>query len=432
MDIDKRLGGGANPTATDKVFEDDRHSGNCSAETTDIIQRHMTLAAQTPLWRNVAILSAAQALAASAGPLVTIAGGIVGQSLAPTPLLATLPITAMVIGMACAAVPVAALTRRIGRRSTFILGAAVSSVGALLAAWAVGAESFRAFTAGTFLMGTAAACVQQYRFAAAESVDARHIGRAVSFVLVGGIIAGALGPEIVRRGRLWFGSEFSGAFVVVAIVQLTVIALLACLRIPKPIVVDDPLEKFSARAFFSRAPFVLAVVGAATASATMSFLMTATPISMHVHDALTVDDAAFVIQSHVVAMYAPSLITGWLVDRLGVTRMMTAGALAIGAAIAAPSLGHTVSAYWLGLVCLGLGWNLLFIGATVLLAKSIPPAEKLRAQGLNDFVVFSSQAVASLAAGAVLYRFGWVAMNLAAIPPLLFVLVLLARARRRS
>lgn len=390
----------------------------------------MTLAAQTPLWRNVAILGAAQALAASAGPLVTIAGSLVGESLAPSPLLATLPITAMVIGMACAAVPVAVLTRWLGRRATFMMGAAVSSAGSLLAAWAIAAGSFGAFTTGTCLMGMAAACVQQYRFAAAESVDARHTGRAVSLVLVGGIVAGALGPEIARRGRLWFGSEFAGAFVVVAIVQIAVIALLACLRIPKAVAVEDPLETFPARAFFSRAPFVLAVVGAATASATMSFLMTATPISMHVHHGLTIDDAAFVIQSHVLAMYAPSLLTGWVVDRLGVMKMMTAGVATIGAAIALSALGPTVMAYWLGLVSLGLGWNLLFIGATVLLTRSVPPTEKLRAQGLNDFVVFSSQAVASLAAGAILYRFGWVVMNAAAVPFLLLVLVLLRRASR--
>ena len=152
-------------------------------------------------WRNVAILSAAQALAASAGPFVTLAGGIVGQSLAPTPLLATLPITALVMGLAAAAVPVALLVRRVGRRAAYMAGAAVSMGGALLAARATTAGSFALFCTATFVMGAAAACVQQYRFAAAESVAARHTGRAVSLVLVGGIMAGVLGPEIARRGR---------------------------------------------------------------------------------------------------------------------------------------------------------------------------------------------------------------------------------------
>jgi MFS family permease len=154
--------------------------------------------------------------------------------------------------------------------------------------------------------------------------------------------------------------------------------------------------------------------------------MTATPISMHVHDGHSIDDATFVIQSHVIAMYAPSLVTGWLVDRLGVSRMMVVGVVVLGAAVVSGALGQSVPAYWTCLVLVGLGWNLLFLGATVLLSKSLTMAERFRGQGLNDFTVFSSQAVASLAAGAVLHRFGWVAMNLSAVPVLLIVFVLLS------
>jgi MFS family permease len=150
---------------------------------------------------------------------------------------------------------------------------------------------------------------------------------------------------------------------------------------------------------------------------------------MHVHDAHSIDDAAFVIQGHVIAMYAPSLLTGWLVDRLGVRRMMTAGAIVMGGAIAAAGSGHSVWSYWAGLVLLGLGWNLLFIGATVLLTQNLAPAERFRAQGLNDLTVFGSQAMASLGAGAVLHRFGWLPMNLAVAPILLLVLMLIARQR---
>jgi len=360
---------------------------------------------------------------------VTLAGGIIGQSLAPSPLLATLPITALVVGLAAAAVPVALLIRRVGRRTGFVIGAGISATGALAAAYATSAGSFAGFCAAAFVMGAAAACVQQYRFAAAESVDARHTGRAVSLVLVGGIIAGVLGPEIGRRGRLGFGNEFSGAFVLVAIVQVAAMALLSALRIPAAVAAAGTRAQTPFGAFFARKRFRLAVVAAGSASAIMSFLMTATPISMHVHDALSIDDAAFVIQSHVIAMFAPSLVTGWLVDRLGVPRMMTGGVIALGAAIAAAASGHSLLAYWVGLVMLGLGWNLLFVGATVLLTQSLEPSERFRGQGLNDFTIFSSQAVASLAAGAVLHQFGWAAMNLAAVPILLLVLFLLRQLR---
>jgi len=391
----------------------------------------MTSPAVPAAWRNVAILGAAQALAASGGPLVTLAGGIVGQSLASSPLLATLPISLLVVGIAAGTLPVSIVTRRIGRRATFMACAAISAAGALLAARATAVLSFPMFCAATFVMGAAGASVQQYRFAAAESVDVRHTGRAVSFVLVGGIIAGALGPEIGRRGRGWLGSEFSGAFVLVAIVQLIALMLLMGLRMPATPIAAAAADRPPIGAFFRRPSFTLAVVGAASAAAIMSFLMTATPVSMHVHDRHSIDDAAFVIQSHVVAMFAPSLVTGVLVDRLGPSRMMTAGALAIGGAVAAGASGHTVAAYWAGLVLLGFGWNLLFIGSTVQLAQSLAPEERVRAQGLNDLTVFGTQALASLAAGAVLHRFGWIAMNLTTVPLLIVVLVLIARHARR-
>ena len=382
-------------------------------------------------WRTVAVLAAAQALAASGGPLVTLAGGIVGQRLAPSPLLATLPITALVIGMALSAVPAALLMRRIGRRAGFMTGAAISSAGALLASAATAQGRFAAFCLATLVMGTGSAFVAQYRFAAAESVDPRHTGRAVSFVLVGGIVAGVLGPEIGRHARRWFGAEFSGAFIVVAGVQAIALLLLGALRLPPSTSPATPVERLPVRTFLTRPAFVLAMVSASGAYAVMSFIMTATPISMHVHDQYSLDDTAFTIQSHVVAMFVPSLVTGFLVDRLGLTRMMIAGTVTLMAGLVAAASGHTVWAYWTGLVLLGAGWNLLFVGATVLLTRSYAPAERFRAQGLNDVAVFGSQALASLASGAVLHRFGWIAMNLAAAPILILVLALIVRSRRR-
>jgi len=335
-----------------------------------------------------------------------------------------------VIGVAISAVPVAMLMRRIGRRAGFMTGAGVSTIGALLAALATVQNSFALFCLATLVMGAGAAFVQQYRFAAAESVGPEHTGRAVSFVLVGGIIAGVLGPEIGRRGRLWFGSEFSGAFVVVAMVQILALVLLSAIRMPPLPAAAASADRVSVRTFLSRPSFVMAIVAAAAAYAVMSFVMTATPISMHVHDGHSLDDTAFTIQSHVIAMFAPSLVTGFLVDRLGLTRMMIAGAVTLLGSLVASASSHSVAAYWTGLVLLGAGWNLLFVGATVMLTRSYTAAERFRAQGLNDVAVFGSQSLASLASGAVLYRFGWVSMNLAAAPILLVVLGLIVTRRR--
>jgi MFS family permease len=387
----------------------------------------------THSWRTVALLAAALALGASTGPLVVLAGGIVGRQLAPSPVFATLPITTMVLGLAVCTVPAALLMGRIGRRAGFMLGAAAGVVGSLTAAAATTGASFVGFCAATFVLGSAAAFAQQYRFAAAESVRDAQAGRAVSYVLLGGIVAGALGPEIGRIGRGLLATEFAGAFVIAAGVQLVGVALLVGLR-PPPASALSTTEDRPPRvlALLRRPSLALAIAAAATAYAAMSFLMTATPISMHVIDGHSLDDTARVIQSHVIAMYAPSLVSGYLTDRLGERRMMMGGAAALLVCTAVTSTSHAVGAYWLGLVLLGVGWNLLFVGATVLLTRSYAPAERFRAQAVNDFVVFGSQACASLASGAILHRWGWTTSSLIVVPVVGVLLILLAGRRSRS
>jgi predicted MFS family arabinose efflux permease len=386
-----------------------------------------------PSWRTVTVLGVALAFGASSGPLIILAGGIIGQRLAPSPLLVTLPITALVLGVAAATVPAALLMSRIGRRSGFMIGAAISAVGALLAAAATSAASFTGFIAATFVMGAAGAFAQQYRFAAAESVDAKHTGRAISLVMLGGIVAGVIGPEIGRLGRYWLATEFSGAFVIAAIVQTGVVVLLAAMRRPRTATAAAGAgARVPIGVLLRRPGLAIAIVAAASAFATMSFLMTATPISMHTVDGHSLDVTARVIQSHVIAMYAPSLVTGWLVDRLGVNRMMIAGSITLLGCTAVSASSHDAGAYWLGLVLLGIGWNLLFVGATVLLTRSYVPAERFRAQAVNDLAVFGSQATASLASGAVLYQFGWLTMNVAAAVVLIVTLVLVVVARARE
>ena len=384
-------------------------------------------------WRTVAVLGLAVALGASTFPLVTLSGGIVGQALAPSPLLATLPITALVLGVAACALPAALLMGRIGRRAGFMTGAGIGVAGALLAAAATSAGSFAVFCAATFVLGAAGAFTQQYRFAAAESVEPSRAGRAISFVMLGGIAAGALGPEIGRVGRSWLQAEFAGAFVIAAIVQAATVVLLGAIR-PPPVSASrpEPAPPVAVTALLRRPALAIALAAGATAFAAMSFLMTATPISMHVIDGHSIDDTARVIQSHVMAMYAPSLVTGFLVDRLGVRRMMIAGALGLLGCSAVSASSHAVAAYWVGLVLLGVGWNLLFVGATVLLTRSYQPDERFRAQAVNDLAVFGSQACASLASGALLYQIGWRAMNVAAAAVLVGMLAVIVALRSRA
>ena len=371
------------------------------------------------------LLGVAAALGLSAAPLVVLVGGIVGDALAPAAALATLPIAALVVGAALNTVPAAFWMRRVGRRWGFITGAAVGTGGALLAVHALDRASFAEFCAATLLIGASGAFVQQYRFAAAESVAPRSVGRAVSLVLLGGMAAGLIGPEIGRRARAWTATEHAGGFLAVAALDVVAVALLLLLRVaPEPPPAAGPKPRFRPGDLLRRPDFALALAAATIAYAVMSFIMVGTPVSMHVIDGHSIGGTTAVIQGHVLAMYAPSLFTGTLLDRLGVRRMMTLGATSLLAAVATAATSHALAAYGIALVLLGLGWNFLFVGGTVLLTRSYRAEERFRAQALNDFVVFATQAVAALAAGAALDRIGWAATNLAVVPLILLMLVL--------
>lgn len=374
--------------------------------------------------RNIPILSISQALAACGPAAVSLLGGIVGSQLAPDPSLSTLPVTMMVLGMALATIPAAYLMKRIGRRSGFMIAAGIASAGALLAGYAIGMESFLLFCTGILLMGVNAAFVLQYRFAAAESVEPGYVSRAISFVLLGGIAAGFLGPEIAKRSiDLSSIGLYAGSFFVVAGIYLIVLVLLAFLKPTGVSPVDELDGGERPLVQVVRQPvFLVAVLAGAVAYGVMSFLMTATPVNMHVIGSFTIDQTTLVIQSHVIAMYLPSLFTGFIIERLGVLRVMLGGLFALLVCGLLALVSRAFLEYWGALVLLGVGWNFLFVGATVLLTRSYRPAERFKTQAVNDFSIFSVQAVASLSAGTLLYAVGWQVMSLVVLVPLILLL----------
>ena len=383
------------------------------------------------MWRNVLLLGSAQALGSAAASLFFLVGGIVGQALAPGAALATLPIATLVIGVALSTVPAALWMRRVGRRRGLASGAALGIAGSLLAARALFDASFAMLCAAALLLGASLAFVAQYRFAAAESVPPDRAGAAVGLVLLGGIIAGVLGPEVGRRARTWLDTDYAGAFLALAVLQLAGVVLIAALRAPPPVTTPHRTHDLRILDLLRRPDFALALAAAVTAYAVMTFIMIGTPISMHVFDGHSLDATAHVIQGHVAAMYAPSLAAGFLVDRIGVRRMMTAGSVALLACTGVAASSHTLAAYAVALTLLGLGWNLLFVGGTVLLTRSYRSEERFRAQGLNDFIVFGTQAIAALGAGAALHRFGWTVTNLVVAPMILLMLALITKLGRR-
>ncbi len=382
--------------------------------------------------RNVVLLAICQALGQAAAPLVLLAGGIVGSSLAPSRTISTLAVTASVVGTAVFTLPAALIMKRFGRRRGFVAASLVASLASLSAALAISAGSFALFCLTTFVLGGCLAFGQQYRFAAAESAEAPAVGRAVSFVFLGGVVAGYLGPQVATLGRdLLASGTYTGSFVVMAALQaLVAVLLLSYRQTAAPTGVTAGMDintERPLRAVAAQPSYRLAVWCSVVAYGAMSFIMTGTPISMVVIDGAPLAEATTVIQAHIMAMYLPSVFTGLLVDRLGTRRMQMLGAISILLGVAAALPGHHMGNYLLALILLGVGWNLLFVGSTVLLTTTYQPGERFKAQGFNDLCVFSVQAALSLAAGWFIYQAGWEVVNLLTVPFLLATLLVLWR-----
>lgn len=384
------------------------------------------------LSRNLAILVAAQAVAVTGTVALVTLGGIIGRELAPTPNLATVPLSLMVLGTAAATVFAAWLMARIGRRIGFVCGALLGGLGALLGGWAVVGGSFAGFCFASLLVGTAMAFSAQYRFAAAESVSPAAAGHAVSCTLAGSLVGAMIGPELAARGEFWIDAgRFAGTFVGVAGCYAAAALLLIGLRVATPVAAAGPSQPVRGFAEMVRSrTFAAAVLGGAAGYGVMVFVMTAAPLAMHAVDGHSLRHTAGVVQAHVLAMYAPSLIAGALIVRWGADRTMLLGALVLGLTVCVGFLGREVMHYAVAMVALGIGWNFLYTGGTTLLGQAHTSDERFRAQAVNDLAVFSTSAAASLAAGAVMQIYGWNAVLGVSAPVIVAALAALALLRR--
>lgn len=383
---------------------------------------HATAILCTPMYQ-VWILTLAQGFAACGTIVLVTFGGIVGTRMAPEPWLATLPLSMSVLGLATLSLPAALLMQRIGRRTAFIASAVVAAMAALLCAASIVLDTFVLFCVAGFLIGGNMAFVQQYRFAAIEYAGSEQAGRAVSTVMIGTLAAALIGPALGQWTRhLGEWPEYAGSFVTLA--GLCLVAALVLARLPHRIP-GVPTSRHGGRPLreiVRDMRYRDAVLAALTSYAVMSFIMTATPLSMHVHDGFSTVETTFVISAHLLGMYLPSLISPWLIASLGVSRLMKLGLAANALCIAiAVFLGHAFLHYFFALVLLGVGWNLMFVAATTRLSTTYTPDERFRAQGLNDFAVFGSQAIASLLAGTAIETVGWTTLNLLTLPLLIFV-----------
>jgi MFS family permease len=379
---------------------------------------------------TVLTLACAQAFAASGLMVVVLMGGVVSASMAPSPAWATAPVSIAVVALALTTIPASMLMRRFGRRAGFMTGAAVGAVGGCVAAGGVVARHFPLFCLGSILLGSSMAFTQQYRFAAAESAPAERASRAISYVLVGSLCAAVIGPQIALAGRHWIdGAEYAGSFLAVSCLYLIAIGILSRVRIASSMSTQAQPHDADA-AFRPDATFRTAVFASVVAYAVMSFIMTAAPMHMHVMDHHSMEVATWVIQSHVLAMFLPSLATGRVIERFGERAVMLTGGVLMAACVAVNMSGRQVMHYWWGLVLLGVGWNLLFVAGTTLLTRACQGPGRYRAQAINDFTVFGSQACASLLAGFAVHQLGWTLLNVATIP--LIAAMMLGASRLRS
>lgn len=383
--------------------------------------------------RNVWTLMLAQAFAMCAAPLVVFAGGLIGQSLASDSSLATLPLAAMVLGTAIAVYPAASLASKKGRKFVFLSAMILGLLGALVAVSSLLAESFSGFVIAAIMIGIVLACIQQFRFAAMESVAPDLMPVAASRLLLAGIIAAYLGPELVTLGQALHEQTFVGAFYLLAVAF--VIAFILILLGYQNNKVEQSQEEGGQRSIgqILSSPGILLAIGSASVGfAVMSFIMTATPISMHELNHYSLEETKWVIQSHIMAMFIPSLFSGWLVRKLGFIPMMWSGLAIYGLCLVIAYWDQALVHYWSALVLLGLGWNLLFVAGTALLPKMYQANEAHRVQGLNDLMVFSAQAVASLGSGVLLLLLGWQGLMWVALPIILLQVVLLINWQRAN
>ena len=378
--------------------------------------------------RNALRLAAAQALAGANATVIYATGAIVGATLSPDKALATLPLTLFVIGMAAGTLPAGAVARRFGRRAAFIGGSGIGCVAGLIAASALLLGSFPLYGLATFLAGLYGAVVQSFRFAAADGASPAFRPRALSWVMVGGVFSGVLGPQLVTWTMdLWPPYVFAASYLAQALVALVAMAVLSGVRLPRPVAG----ERHAGRPLLDiiRQPrFIVAVVCGVITYSLMNLVMTSAPLAMRLCG-LPLGTSNAAIQWHVVAMYGPSFFTGALIARFGAPRVVATGLLLLAAAAACDLSGVSTLQFILGLVLLGLGWNFGFVGASSLVLESHRPEERTRVQSFNDFLIFGTMAVGSFSSGQVLILFGWSAVNWIVLPPVALGMAALALTR---
>jgi MFS family permease len=376
--------------------------------------------------RNALVLATGQALAGANNTVIVVTGGILGSMMAPDKSLATLPISLMVCGMAAGSLPVGVLARRYGRRTAYQIGAVVGTLAGLTGYAAIMMGSFSVYLLATFFGGIYASSHMSYRFAAADTASPEFRPKAVAWVMAGGLFAAFIGPQLVIFTKdalppYLFAASYLGQAAVAAIA----FCLLFLLRIPQVVPhhtahAPRPLSQIA-----RRPRFIVAATCGTASYALMNLMMTSAPLAM-VDCGHSVSDATLGIQWHVFAMYAPSFITGSLIQRFGVRTIMATGLVLLGLCAAVGYSGITIAHFWTALILLGIGWNFTLVGATTMVTETHRPEERNKVQAFNDFCIFGTMAIGSFISGGMLAHFGWFLVNVVMFPVVIVAGVMLA------
>ena len=390
---------------------------------------------------NVTVLVLAQAILGSQMPMIFTIGGLAGQTLAPNPCYATLPISLIVLGSMLAANPLSMIMQRYGRRVGFFVGALGGALGGAVGAYGLYLHSFEVFLIGSLLTGIYMSAQGFYRFAAADTASEAFRPKAISYVMAGGLASALIGPQLVKVTAQSMVVPFLGTYLAIIVINVLGSALFLALNIPKPETrsADAPIGR--SRWEIMKTPTVaVAMICAMVSYALMNLVMTSTPLAV-VGCGFEQNTAADVVSAHVLAMFIPSFFTGHLIARFGTTKIVAAGLFILACAGAVALQGVNVENFFLALILLGVGWNFGFIGATTMLASAHNPEEKGIVQGMNDFFVFGGVTVASLSSGGLMNCSGgspvegWTAVNIAMVPFLTLAggaLIWLAMQKRRA
>lgn len=377
--------------------------------------------------KNVLVLAVGQAIFNSTRALsILVATLVSAKMLGPDLTFVTAPITVMLVGTTFATLPAAHFMQRFGRRAGFVLGGLVGALGGAVCLWAITVDSFVLFNAGVFLFGIYSGFAGLQRFAAADAAEPAFRARAISWVIAAGLVGAVVGPETAKLTRMGIeGIEYAGTMV--ALIGFTLASAVVSLLVdlPRPTREQRAETGRPLPEILKQPAIVVAIAAGMIGFVTMNLLMTTTPIAMRIGHGFHFDDAALVIEWHILGMFAPGLVTGSLIARFGSIRIIAAGGVLLLATIAIALHGVSLWHFWIAMFVLGIGWNFSFTGGTTLLTEFHTPAERAKVQGTNDFIVFTFMAMSSMFSGTLYYLMGWAWVNYAALPMVVVMMALL-------